>query len=186
MLISRSKNNINFVFLFSLSGRSVVVFFFLSVVVPLGCLLSKHADHRDIKSWTAPKCPPSGFFPLWSSSLTAFRSPWPPISLGLPFFPTSLSLDIRAQCLMGFSLFWWSGQKKVFAAGVCLKKIHMLLICFSGVALGVFYTLTHFAKEKLDRIVWRVWALILARGNTFSILFTYACPTVVKVHPIVE
>lgn len=152
MLISLSKNNINFVFLFGLRGRSVVVFFFLSVVVPLGCLLSKHADHRDIKSWTAPKHPPSGSFPLWSSSLTALRSPWPPLSPALPFFPASLSLDIRAQCLMGWNLFWWSRQKKVLRVCCwCLfRKIHMLLICFSGRVLGVFYTLTHFAEEKLD------------------------------------
>lgn len=126
--------------------------FFLSVVVPLGCLLSKDADHRDINSWTAPKHPPSGFFPLWSSSLTAFRSPWPPISPTLPFFPAFLSLDIRAQCLMGWNLILLKRTKEsVSVCCWCLFKkdsyaSHLLL----WVALGVFYTLTHFAEEKLD------------------------------------
>lgn len=110
------SNSIRDVFLFSPRGKSDVVrvYVCVCVVVPLGCLLSKHADHRDIRSWTAPKHPPSGFFTFWSS---------------LAHHPDLHSLPLSHF----FTIVQGGGQNEVLSVCCwCLfRKIQTLLICYS-------------------------------------------------------
>ncbi len=167
MLISQSKsNNINFVFLFGPRGRSVVVFFFLSVVVPLVCLLSKHTDHR-LPSVLHQVSPLSGHRSnSLSLTLTSTLSCSPILS--------SLSLS---RLISGLSVSWVSAyfveeDKRTcwkFAAGACLERF----IRFSSASLGGVRSVLHIDPlcrgKAWHRIVWGVWSLILAWGNTFSI-----------------
>lgn len=149
MLIARS-NCIRDVFLFSPGGKSNVLrnYVCVCVVVPLGCLLSKHADHRDIKSWTSPKHPPSGFFAFWSSLSHHPDLHFLPLS---HFFPTDIQGFVSHEFLLVLLKSNEGGQKEVLSVCCwCLFRDSYASHLFLWVALGVFYTLTHFAEEKLD------------------------------------
>lgn len=181
------SNSIRDVFLFSPGGKSDVVrvYVCVCVVVPLGCLLSKHADHRDIRSWTSPKHPPSGFFTFWSS-----LAHHPDLhSLPLSHF----SQSFRVLCLI--CLFCWRAKEEnktkswVFAAGVCLERFKR----FSSVSLGGVRSVLHIdplcRRKTWHWTVWGVWSPILAWGRTFfcSIyVHTFFCCNVVWVRHVMR